>query len=382
MTTDQTIIPNLIIGAGPAGLAVAGRMRHAGIDFEILESTDKIAWSWHNHYDRLCLHTVKELSALPHLPFPDDYPRYVPREDLASYYENYAQHFDIQPHFKAIVTKVSRTDAGCWRVETKDGRVFLAERVVVATGVNRVPYSPHWNGQEQFGGEIIHSRHYKNAVPYLGKKVLLIGMGNTGAELALDLSEHDVEVTISVRSPVNIVPRDINGRPTQLTARQLAKLPFGLGDWIGTQIRKIIVGDLTKYGLQTATMSPAKQLKETGKTPVIDLGTLKYIKSGKIKIIPDVEAFTETGVLCKNGEQYEFDTVILATGYQAKVEDFVENVEGMLDRYGVPNSPIGKGEYEGLYFVGFDNYQLGGILGTINSDSKTVVQAIKEKSTG
>ena len=89
MTNSIHTIPTLIIGAGPAGLAVAGRMRKAGIEFEILESTDKIAWSWHNHYDRLCLHTVKELSALPQLPFPEKFPRYVPREDLARYYENW-----------------------------------------------------------------------------------------------------------------------------------------------------------------------------------------------------------------------------------------------------------------------------------------------------
>ncbi len=376
MTINTTLISNLIIGAGPAGLAVAGRMRNAGIDFEILESTDKIAWSWHHHYDRLCLHTVKELSALPHLPLPDAFPRYVPREDLVKYYEAYAEHFEIKPHFNTKVIKVKKSEKGYWFVSTEDGREFCAKRVVVATGVNRVPYSPYWEGQAQYTGKIIHSRFYKNPEPFIGKSVLLIGMGNTGAELALDLSERQVEVAISVRSPVNIVPRDINGRPTQLTARQLAKLPFGIGDWLGTQIRKRIVGDLSKYGLQTATMSPAKQLKETGKTPVIDLGTLEQIKNGKIKVLPDIATFTDNGVVCKDGKEYVFDVVILATGYKAKVEDFVEGVTRMLDKYGVPNSPIGKGEFQGLYFVGFDNYKLGGILGTIYSDSKTVVEEI------
>ena len=85
----------LIIGAGPAGLAVAGRLRKQGLDFEVVEKTDMIASSWQGHYDRLHLHTVKQFSHLPHLPFPEDYPLYVPRLDLVRHYENYAKTFDI-----------------------------------------------------------------------------------------------------------------------------------------------------------------------------------------------------------------------------------------------------------------------------------------------
>ncbi|MEM9921707.1 MAG: NAD(P)/FAD-dependent oxidoreductase [Bacteroidota bacterium] len=371
-------VDTLIVGAGPGGLAVAGRLRNAGLSFEVIEQTEKIAWSWHNHYDRLCLHTVKQLSHLPHLPFPESYPLYVPREDLARYYEQYAEHFDIKPHFGSAAESIKRQEDGRWEVCTSDGKLFEAQHVVVATGVNRVPFSPSWKGQEDFKGEIIHSRHYKNTQPFLGQKVLIIGMGNTGAELALDLSESDVETYISVRSPVSIVPRDINGRPTQLTARQLAKLPFGLGDWLGTQIRKLVVGDLSKYGLRTATMPPAKQLRETGKTPVIDLGTVDHIKAGKIKILPDIDHFEAEHIVFSDGQKHAFDKVILATGYRAKVDDFIQGIQPFLDRYGVPKAPVGSGDFKGLYFVGFDNYKLGGILGTIFNDSETVAGAIGE----
>ncbi len=373
------MIDNLIIGAGPAGLATAGRLRHRGLNFEVFESTDKIAWTWHNHYDRLCLHTVKELSSLPHLPFPKDYPRYVPRLDLVKYYEDYARHFKIEPHFEEAVEEVKRA-GDHWQVTTSKGKTYEARRVIVASGVNRVPFSPFWPGQDEFQGEIVHSRAYKNATPFRNRRVLIIGMGNTGAELALDLSENDVEVAISVRSPINIVPRDINGRPTQLTARQLAKLPFGLGDWLGTQIRKRIIGDLRPFGLETATISPARQLRETGKTPVIDLGTLDHIRAGRIKILPDIQEFTTHGVMLVNGTELPFDCVILATGYRAKVEDFVVGIDPFLDQYGVPKGPIGTGDLNGLYFVGFDNYKLGGILGTINSDSATIANHIQSKS--
>lgn len=370
-----TTTPTLIIGAGPAGLAVAGRLRQKGLDFEILEKTDKIAWSWHNHYDRLCLHTVKQFSHLPHLPFPEDYPLYVPREDLAQYYENYAAHFNIQPQFGEEVVSV-RKEGDQWKVETLTGKVFLTGHVVFATGVNRVPYAPTWPGMDTFKGEITHSRAYKNPESFQSKKTLIIGMGNTGAELALDLCEGGVDVSISVRSPVNVVPRDVNGRPVQVTAKTLEKLPFGLGDWLGTQIRKIVIGDLSKYGVPMAKISPAEQLKSTGKTPVIDLGTVKYIKSGDIRILPDIKAFTENGVVTVDGTTHTFDSIILATGYRAAMDEFIADFDGMADPFGVPKQPVGEGPYAGLYFVGFDNYKLGGILGTIFTDSETVANAI------
>lgn len=369
-------VNTLIIGAGPAGLAVAGRMRKQGLDFEIVEKTDKIAWSWHNHYDRLCLHTVKQLSHLPHLPFPEQYPLYVPREDLVHYFEDYARHFNIQPHFNEEVSNIERVDEMNWKVETASGKAFQAQNVVIATGVNRVPHSPQWKGQDQFEGEIIHSRVYKNTDPFKGKKVLVIGMGNTGAEIALDLAENNIESYISVRSPITIIPRDVFGRPAQLTAKKLAKIPFGLGDWLGSQIRKLVFGNLSKYGLPMSRVHPAVQLRKTGKTPVVDLGTTDMIKAGKIKVIGDIKQFTPNGVELADGSQQSFDSVILATGYRAQVEDFIKHTEGLLDKYNVPKHAIGEGSYEGLHFVGFDNYKLGGILGTIFTDSETVVNAI------
>jgi len=372
----MTTVKNLIIGAGPAGLAVAGRLRKKGIDFEVLEATDKIAWSWTNHYERLHLHTVKQLSHLPHLPFPDDYPLYVPRLDLVKYYEAYAKHFDIRPHFNEMVDQIKEENQQ-WKVTTKSGKVFLSENVVIATGCNRVPHAPTWPQQENFQGKIIHSRHYKSAKPYKGKNVLVIGMGNTGAEIVLDLSEQGANASISVRGEIAVVPRDLNGRPVQLTAKKLAKLPFGFGDWLGTQIRKVYFGDLSKYGLRTTSMPPAKLLAETGKTPVIDIGTIAHIKEGKIKVLPGIDHFTTTGIQFKNGEEKPFDVVVIATGYRPRIDAFLENTDSLFDKNGLPKAPVGTGHQQGLYFVGFDNYKLGGLLGTIMTDSETVANKIQ-----
>ena len=368
-------IQNLIIGAGPAGLAVAGRMRHRKIDFEIVEQAPKVAWAWRNHYDRLHLHTVKQLSALPHLPFPEDYPTYVPRAKVVEYMEQYASHFSIQPHFNTIVTSIKK-EGDTWLVQTNTDLSFATKNVVVATGVNRIPNVPTWEGQENYTGTIVHSRDYKNPTPFKGKKVLVVGMGNTGAEVAFDLSEHNIDTTIAVRSPITIVPRDVNGQPVQLTAKKLAKIPFGLGDWLGTQIRKLYIGNLTKYGVPMSNVHPTVQLKETGKTPVIDIGTAKAIQAEKIKVRGGIKHFHTNGVVFEDGREENFDNILLATGYHANLDDFMENIGGWLDKYNLPKAPIGTQAYQQLYFVGFDNYKLGGLLGTIQLDSKSVVDAI------
>lgn len=373
---EQT--PVLIIGAGPAGLAIAGRLRHRGIPFEIIERSDKVGSSWHGHYDRLHLHTVKDMSNLPHLPFPDDYPQYVPRHLLCEYFEEYARTFDIRPHFGEEVKEVIPLDDGHWEVRSTSGRAWQARQVVIATGVNRVPHRPHFEREEQFKGKILHSRQYKNAAPYQGRRVLVVGMGNTGAEIALDLAENGADTYLSVRGTVNIVPRDFLGRPTQKTALLLARLPEWFGDWLGKQVRRLSMGDLPRYGLQLSELPPARQLREQGKTPVVDIGTAEMIRREKIKVLPGIRHFFETGVVFTNGQRYTYDAVILATGYRAQVSDFLKETDGLFDEYEVPENCIGEGRYRGLFFLGFDNYTAGGILGVIHRDSSLIADAIVE----
>ncbi|MDG2448060.1 MAG: NAD(P)/FAD-dependent oxidoreductase [Saprospiraceae bacterium] len=372
---------HLIIGAGPAGLAMAGRFSSTGIDYEILEQSDKVAVAWHNHYDRLHLHTVKQLSALPHMDFPDDYPVYVPRAKLVEYFQNYIQTFSISPHFNTEVKSLKKKTDN-WLVKTNTGKDIIAKNVIIATGVNRNMNIPDWPGKDQYKGSIIHSRNYKNPLPYKNQKVLVIGMGNTGAEVALDLTEHDVETHLAVRGEVGLIPRDVNGQPVQLTARKLDKLPFGLGDWLGTQIRKVIIGDMSKYGLRVSKMHPAAQLKETGKTPVIDIGTAKAIKQGKIKVHPGIKEFKSDGVIFTNGVSESYDAIILATGYRADVQDYLESTDGLLDHNNLPKEKIGQGNRKGLYFLGYDNYKLGGIFGTIRDDSLLILNDIATQNQG
>lgn len=346
-----------------------------GADFEMVEAAEQIAASWHGHYDRLHLHTVKELSHLPHMPFPSSYPRYVPRRMLADYYARYAESFGIRPRFGVRVTRIERSGDG-WLTTTDGPDSFRSTTVVVATGVNRVPNRPVLAGEEQFEGWIVHSRDYRNPSPHLGHRVLVVGMGNTGAEIALDLAEHEVDVTISVRGPVNIIPRDVLGRPTQLTALMLARLPERLGDRIGVMTRNLTIGNLSAFGVDTPTLAPAAQLREYGQTPVMDIGTVARIKSGEIRVRPGIDHLTHDSVVFSDGTTERVDDIILATGYRPQLADIIPDSEGLLGDDGTPVNVVADGRYAGLCFVGFDNHRPGGILGTVLEESDRVAAAI------
>jgi cation diffusion facilitator CzcD-associated flavoprotein CzcO len=254
--------------------------------------------------------------------------------------------------------------------------VFEAENVVVATGLNRIPKVPHWKGQEEYRGEIIHASKYKNAKPFAGKKVLVVGMGNTGAEIALDLAENQVETGISVRSEVVVVPRDFLGRSVQVTAQKLSKLPFHLGDLIGSLPAKLMFGDLRKYNIPVSKIKPAVLRRVHGKTPTFDLGTIAQIKSGNITVHRDIEALSSEGVHFKNGSTVNYEAIILATGYYAQLQDFLPNNNKLLDTNGEPNIKHGHNEQKGLFFIGFEKYSLGGVLGTLKVDSSDVLLKI------
>lgn len=369
--------PTLIVGAGPAGLAVAGRLRHRGLGFEILERSDRVASAWHGHYDRLHLHTVKELSHLPHVDFPNDFPRYVGRDQLIQYYRDYARIFDIHPHFGREVDAIRREGEGFATISA-GGRRFESARVVVATGTNRLPNRPRLAGEEEFRGSIIHSQVYRNPGPFRGERVLVVGMGNTGAEIALDLAEHHTEVAISVRGPVNIVPREVLGRPTQLTGRALSRLPDRLADAIGVMLRRLTVGDLSRWGIELPELPPTAQLRERGQTPVIDVGTLAQIKAGRIEVVGAIERLAESGVVFGDGTARPFDHIILATGYRPGLEQVLGDGIPLPE----PDRPpvVGEGPWRGLYFVGFDNHQPGGILGTVREESRAVADHIQSLS--
>jgi len=312
-----------VIGAGPAGLAVGACLRKAGLNFIILEKDHQVASSWRRHYERLHLHTVKQLSALPYFPFPAAYPRYVPRNLMIEYLDRYAAHFDLKPRFGDAARSVRR-QGNDWFIQGTPSSIS-APHVVIASGLNAEPVTPSLPGMEKFKGKVVHSANYVSAKPFAGQSVLVVGMGNTGAEVALDLSEAGARTSISLRNGVHIVPRDLFGIPIQIVATLATKvLPPGAIDALFPPILDLALGNLSKHGIKRPKEGILRQVASSGKIPVLDVGTARKISEGAIKIAPGISTVTEDGVLFDGGNEGKFDTIILATGYRPNYRSFLE----------------------------------------------------------
>ncbi len=352
MTTEVDKQTNtLIIGASAAGLAVAACLQEQRVPFILLEKSSQVGAAWRNHYDRLHLHTDRAHSQLPHLPMPKSFAKYPARTDVVTYLEEYARRFGLEPRFGQEVTAV-RPQNGGWQAETADGR-YQAQNVVVATGYTRVPHLPSWPGQELFTGSISHSSAYKNGKPYAGQRVLVVGFGNSAGEIAIDLVENGAaEVGMAVRHPVNVIPRDYLGIPILTIGIVMGKIPPKVADLLAIPMLKTSIGDLTKYGLPKLPYGPNVQIRQDRQIPILDIGTVKLIKDGRIHIHPGLAQFNENGVVFTNGAIKPFDAIILGTGYRPQVNEFLQGAAGVLNEDGAPQSS-GQETAPGLYFCGF-----------------------------
>jgi len=370
------LIDTLIVGAGPAGLAAARSLQARGLGFLVVDAAERVGSAWRGHYTRLHLHTVRDESHLPDLPMPAGWPRYVSRAQVVEYLEGYASHFGIEPRFGCALARIE-PDGGAWRAAPATGDTLSARHVVIATGTNRVPVEPDWPGRATTSIPVMHSRVYRSPEPFAGQRVLVVGMGNTGAEIALDLAEHGASPVISVRGPVNIIRRDVLGMPTQLTAIRLQRFPTAIAAPLGRLLQRLTVGSLERWGLGRPDVSPLVQLRTTGKTPVIDVGTLAAIKRGLIAVRPAIRAFHAHEVEFADGRADPFDQVILATGYRPAIEALVPAAAPLLDARGYPTALRGTGRLSGLYFLGFNPYDAGGVLRNIRLNAADIAEDIR-----
>jgi len=367
----------LIVGAGPAGLAVGACLRRAGCELAIVERERDVGAAWRRHYERLHLHTVKRHSALPYRPFAADDPKYVPRARVVAYLEDYARAFELAPELGVAVERAAPLpDGGGWRVETSAG-ARECRFLVLATGYNAAPHRPALAGQDAFRGTILHSADYRSGAAFAGKRVLVVGIGNTGGEIAIDLVEAGAAaVDVCVRGPVHVVARDPFGIPAQLLALSTAWIPVGARDPMFSLLVKMTVGNLSRFGLRAPDEGIVAQLERTGRIPLIDVGTVALVKAGRIGIRPDLAELTATGARFSDGAAADYDAIVLATGYRPRLAELLpRGGADVLDERGLPRRHGCEAELPGLFFVGFHT-PITGMLREIGREARRVAAAI------
>ncbi|KAK2630845.1 hypothetical protein QOZ80_UnG0722520 [Eleusine coracana subsp. coracana] len=380
----------IVVGAGPAGLSVAACLKARGVPSVVLDRADCVASLWQRRtYDRLRLHLPRHFCELPGMPFPDDYPEYPTKRQFVDYLEAYAAQSGVEPRFNQAVTS-ARYDkaAGLWRVCAEDVSAtstasagdedvvteYIGRWLVVATGENAERIVPDFEGMDEFAGPVSHVSEYKSGEAYRGKRVLVVGCGNSGMEVCLDLCDHNALPAMVVRDSVHVLPREMLGVATFSVAVFLLRfLPQWLVDRILVLLARVFLGDLEKIGIRRPSRGPLELKNSRGRTPVLDIGALARIRSGDIEVVPGIKRFFRGGAELVDGRRVAADAVIMATGYHSNVPQWLKGND-FFTQEGYPRVPFPdgwKGE-SGLYSAGFTRRGLSGV----SSDAVKVAQDI------
>ncbi|MFE3599524.1 flavin-containing monooxygenase [Streptomyces sp. NPDC059096] len=383
LTDDR---PVYVIGGGPGGLAAAAALRQQGVRAVVLEKSGAVGASWRAHYERLRLHTTRARSGLPGLKMPRSFGRWPARADVVRYLEKYAAHHGLEIVTGVEVTRVDPApDSSGWLLRATGGRELTGRAVVVATGFNHTPRLPSWPGlaaYEEAGGTVLHAAAYRDPAPYAGKDVLVVGVGNTGAEIAVDLAEGGAaRVRLAIRTVPHILRRSTLGWPAQQTGILVRRLPTRLVDAGASLMCRIAVPDLSAQGLprpDTGLYTRARQ----GAIPVQDVGLIKAVRRGRVEPVAAVDSFEGNEVVLADGSRLAPEAVIAATGYHRALEGLVGHL-GVLDARGRPvtHGRRTPAQAPGLYFTGFTN-PISGNFREMALDAHRIGKAVARRTRG
>ena len=343
----------VVVGAGTAGLAVALCLSDLSIPSVVLERGDGVGAAWRSRYDRLRLNTGQRYSHLPKRPYPKGTPVFPTRDQIVSHLEEHAGERGIELRLNTPVERVVRRKPTGWGVLTPDGIVGAAH-VVVATGYLHTPVLPDWPGSASFPGEVLHSSAYRNPGPFAGKRVLVVGAGSSGLEIAHDLAAGGAaKVWLSVRTPPNVMPRTgPGGRSNDVVSRPLFHLPPRLADAVARRARLAAFGDLSEFGLPIPQEGPFSRAHRLHAAPtIVDPEVVDAIRAGAIEVIAAVTAFEASSVVLTDRTRLDADVVIAATGYRTGLEPLVGQL-GVLTDAGTPRVGGDVAAEPGLWFLG------------------------------
>lgn len=347
-----------IIGAGAAGLSALAQLRKAGIEADCFEKSDQVAGHWNTDYDALHLITARDQTHFEDFPMPDHYPHFPRRDQVRDYIASFAEEFGLNEliTFDTAVESVEpiggAQSAGMqgWTVRTRrgDGTVTETEYtgVLVANGHLRDPKIPTVPGS--FAGKQVHSSDYSNTSDIDGDRVLVVGAGNSGCDLAVDAAQHRLDVDIVVRKGVFFQPKTYFGKPRQ-QLEWMSQFSAEEQDFISRLLAKVSLGENSEYpGLPT----PSESTLAEGYAVVNDL-LLYWIHHGRISVRPAIERFDGHTVHFADGTSGDYDTILYATGFHPSLpflSDKVVSKQGNMPvKHGAGIVPAGL---ENLYYIG------------------------------
>lgn len=364
----------LVIGSGPAGLATAAELLRRGIPTTVLERGDRPAAAWAGRYDGLRFNTSRWWSSLPGAPFPRTYGWFPTRDEYVDYLDGYAARHHVPVRTGVAVERMDPVGGRRWSLTT-DAGPMVTDHVVVATGIANRPVLPAWATGSAFRGNAVHSAAYRNPEPYRGRRVLVVGGGSSGMEIAAELAREGAsEVLLSVRTPPNLLLRVSGGLPTDLPVPVFFRLPVPLVDAMLARMQRLTVGDLTAHGLPPAREGAIAALMARGAgTAIVDRETIEAIRDGSIRVVAAVTGLDTTGARLADGGRVEVDDLVLATGFSTALPELVGHL-GVLDDRGMPHVADGGEAAPGLRFVGF--VYRPGLTGYVGRLARTAARGI------
>ncbi|WP_406273017.1 NAD(P)/FAD-dependent oxidoreductase [Nocardia sp. NBC_00881] len=323
--TSEYAYDAVVIGGGQSGLAAAHHLTGQGLNTAIVEASEEATGSWPRYYDSLTLFSPARYSALPGRRFPGDPDRYPHRDEVVDYLRSYAAGLDADIHTDTLVEAVSASDGEGFAVTTGSGAVFTAPRVIAATGSFGSPFLPALPGRDEFGGDILHASQYRDQGEFAGRRVVVVGAGNSAVQIAAELAEH-AQVVLASRAAVKFVPQ----RP----------LGWDVHFW---------------FALTGFDAAPLGRIVKAAPTqPVFDEGRYRAaLAAGKPQRREMFTAFTPEGVVWPSGDRSAVDAVLYATGYRPHLP-YLAGIGALTDT-GAPQQRQGLSlTHPGLGFLGLE----------------------------
>lgn len=377
--SEPDAVEAVVVGAGAAGLGAAASLRSRGVEVVVLERYEEVGASWRRRYPAVRLNTLRRMSALPGLPISRAAGRWPSRDAFVDYLEHYAKHHALQVRGGVQVERIDRREDGTFLLTTSSG-ALIANYVVVATGFNHSPYVPRWPGLEAFEADFSHASAFVDAARFRDLHVLIVGLGNTGLEIAVQLvAGGAASVRVSMRTPPNILRRSNYGLPATVIGRLGEYPPAALHDRFGVVLQRLLWGDLRRYGIARAPYGIATEIEMKGLGPLVDNGFVAALKAGRVMIVPVVESFAARSVRLLGGETIVPDAVIAATGYRFGLEPLVGHLD-VLRPGGLPALVGGdpSPHAPGLYFNGYWA-PLRGQLPAMKRTSRRIARSIQRE---